>query len=280
MAISCAGCAPTGYAPRFNWKSAARTGRSPLSSATRFAAPLGLSGDGPGAASVFAGGVAYFDPRLAAAGARVILPRAGAAETLQAAGLSAAAPSEYDRHRLALGLADGSRDMTVGRSILLECGFDELHGVDWDKGCFLGQELTARTKYRGLIKKRLVPVSVDGPLPPRGTAVVDEGHEVGEIRSGAGKQALAMLRLEAVAECIAKGEEELLVRGRRGPDPTADPVVAGVVKRARIRGPRVEVSPWRGPSRPASSAGEGRSGAPGTSNQAGRRRTHRCARSS
>lgn len=172
-----------------------------------FAAPLGLSDGDPGAATVFAGGVAYFDPRLAAAGARVILPRAGAAETLQAAGLSAAAPSEYDRHRLALGLADGSRDMTVGRSILLECGFDELHGVDWDKGCFLGQELTARTKYRGLIKKRLVPVLVDGPLPPRGTAVVDEGHEVGEIRSGAGKQALAMLRLEAVAECIAKGEE-------------------------------------------------------------------------
>ena len=69
------------------------------------------------------------------------------------------------------------------KSILLESGFDELNGVDWQKGCYIGQELTARTKYRGLIKKRLMPVEVDGPAPAPGTIVTADGHEVGEMRS-------------------------------------------------------------------------------------------------
>ncbi|MBL8660510.1 MAG: folate-binding protein YgfZ [Rhodospirillales bacterium] len=165
---------------------------------------LGLAAADPGAATSFAGGVAYVDPRLAAAGARAILPRADAAARLEAAGLTAAPASAYDRHRIALGLADGSRDLEVERSILLECGFDELHGVDWDKGCFLGQELTARTKYRALIRKRLIPLSVEGPLPPPGTPVLRDGSEVGEIRSGIGDLALAMLRLEALSEVDAE----------------------------------------------------------------------------
>ena len=164
---------------------------------------LGLSAEDHGAATAFAGGVAYIDPRLAAAGARAILPRADAAERLTAAGFTEAPASAYEALRLDLGLADGSRDITVDRSILLECGFDELHGVDWDKGCFLGQELTARTKYRSLIKKRLVPVAIEGQLPPHGTPVMNGAREVGEIRSGAGDRALAMLRLEALAEAAA-----------------------------------------------------------------------------
>lgn len=171
------------------------------------AATLGLPGDDPGAATPFAGGVAYIDPRLAAAGARVILPRDGASQRLEAAGFAAEAAAVYDSHRIALGLADGSRDMTIERSILLECGFDELHGVDWEKGCFLGQELTARTKYRGLIKKRLVPVAVDGPLPAAGTPVLLDGHEVGDVRSGAGSGALVMLRLETLSGYAENGAD-------------------------------------------------------------------------
>ncbi len=159
---------------------------------------LGLPGDDPGAAAAFAGGVAYLDPRLAAAGARAVLPRAGAAKSLEEAGFVAVGAENYDRHRIALGLADGSRDMEIGRSILLECGFDELHGVDWSKGCFLGQELTARTKYRGLIRKRLLPVTVDGPLPAPRTPIMQGDREVGEVRSATGSTALAMLRLEVL----------------------------------------------------------------------------------
>jgi folate-binding protein YgfZ len=134
-------------------------------------------------------GFAVRDPRHPDAGWRVLSPGA----------LPVDATAEgYDLHRLALGLPDGSRDMEAEKSVLLEAGFDELHGVSWTKGCYMGQELTARTKYRGLVKRRLVPVGVDGPLPPRGTPVTRGGVEVGEMRSGRGDHGLALLRLEAL----------------------------------------------------------------------------------
>ena len=95
-----------------------------------------------------------------------------------------------------LGLPDGSRDMVVEKATLLESGFDELNGVDWDKGCYMGQELTARTKYRGLTKKRLMPVDIDGPVPPSGTPVMVDGKEAGEMRSARGGVGLALIRLE------------------------------------------------------------------------------------
>jgi folate-binding protein YgfZ len=112
-------------------------------------------------------------------------------------GLTEAPAGAYDALRLSLGVPDGSRDLPVEKALLLESGFDELHGVDWDKGCYMGQELTARTKYRGLVKRRLFPVKVNGPLPAPGTAIQRDGQEVGEIRSGSGDRALAMLRLDA-----------------------------------------------------------------------------------
>lgn len=131
------------------------------------------------------------DPRLAEAGWRALAPA-----PLPEAD---AAPADWDRHRLGLGLPDGSRDMAAEGSVLLEAGFDELRGVSWTKGCYMGQELTARTRYRGLLKRRLVPVSVDGPLPPRGTPVRSAGGaEVGEMRSGRDGLGMALLRLEAL----------------------------------------------------------------------------------
>ena len=79
--------------------------------------------------------------------------------------------SNYERLRLSLGLPNGSRDMEVEKATLLESGFEELNGVDFDKGCYLGQELTARTKYRGLVKKRLMPVRIYGDPPAPGTEI-------------------------------------------------------------------------------------------------------------
>jgi folate-binding protein YgfZ len=110
--------------------------------------------------------------------------------------------------RLEHGIPDGSRDLPLEKAILLEAGFDELNGVDWQKGCYIGQELTARTKYRGLIKKRLMPVRVDGPLPPPGTIVTLGEQEAGEMRSGQDGIALALLRLEAV-EAARAGDKVL-----------------------------------------------------------------------
>ena len=165
-------------------------------------AALGLP-DEPGAARQFAGGVVFVDPRLAALGARLIAPRETAAAALRAAGFAEADFAAYDRLRLAQGVPDGSRDLPLEKATLLEAGFDELNGVDWQKGCYVGQELTARTKYRGLIKKRLMPVRVEGALPAPGTPVTLGGQEAGEMRSGEDGIALALLRLDAVAAAEA-----------------------------------------------------------------------------
>jgi folate-binding protein YgfZ len=160
---------------------------------------LGLP-SGPGAARRFAWGLAFVDPRLTALGARCILPSATAPEVLADAGLVEADFEAYDHLRLSLGVPDGSHDLVLEKSILLESGFDELNGVDWEKGCYVGQELTARTKYRGLIKKRLMPVRIDGPAPPPGTIVSADGREVGEMRSSRNGLGLALLRTEPALE--------------------------------------------------------------------------------
>jgi hypothetical protein len=155
-------------------------------------AALGLPAQ-PGRAAPHAGGLAFVDPRLAEAGLRCWLPRDRARLDLPPAPAGA-----YEELRLSLGLPDGSRDLEIEKSILLENGFDELNGVDWRKGCYVGQELTARTHYRALIKKRLVPVAFAGAAPPPGTPVTAGAEPVGETRSAAGGRGLAMLRLEAL----------------------------------------------------------------------------------
>lgn len=152
--------------------------------------------DEAGAAAALGTGIAFVDPRLADAGIRAIVSAAEADALFAAMGFAKADTGTYDRLRLSLGLPDGSRDLEVEKSILLENGFDELNGIDWDKGCYMGQELTARTKYRGLIRKRLVPVEIEGPVPPAGTPIMLEGSEVGEMRSGAGDLGLALIRIE------------------------------------------------------------------------------------
>jgi folate-binding protein YgfZ len=165
----------------------------------RVLADLDLAAE-PGVARPFADGVVFADPRLAALGARCILARAAVPAALFAVGLGEAEFAVYDRLRLGLGVPDGSRDMIPEKSILLEAGFDELNGIDWGKGCYIGQELTARTRYRGLVKKRLMPVAIDGPLPAPGAAVTLGGREVGEMRSGRPGVGLALLRIEAALE--------------------------------------------------------------------------------
>ena len=143
--------------------------------------------DGPPPA-VSAGLIAA-DPRLEAAGWRILadppLP-----ETASAA--------DWDAHRMRLGLPDGSRDLEAEKTVLLEAGFDELNGISWTKGCYMGQELTARTRYRGLLKRRLVPVAISGPAPEPGTTVMSGDRDVGTMRSVAGSHGLAVLRLDAL----------------------------------------------------------------------------------
>jgi tRNA-modifying protein YgfZ len=128
------------------------------------------------------------DPRLPEAGFRLLAGAPCGTDPVEA----------WERHRIPLGLPE-PRDHEPEKTVLLEAGFDELGAIAWDKGCWMGQELTARTRYRGLVKRRLMPVAVTGALPPPGTPVLDAaGHEAGTVRSGIDQVALATLRLDAL----------------------------------------------------------------------------------
>ncbi|MCJ9427613.1 YgfZ/GcvT domain-containing protein [Kordiimonas marina] len=142
-------------------------------------------GDAPGK------GISTPDPRSADLGTRLVLP---AGETPDAEPM----PLEgYETKRLSLGVPDGSRDMKVDKYFWLETAAERLNGVSFTKGCFIGQELTARMKHRTTLKKLLVPVTVTGGAPEPDTAIVTaSGKDAGEIRTGAGDHALAYLRLE------------------------------------------------------------------------------------
>jgi folate-binding protein YgfZ len=153
-------------------------------------------GDEAGTATEFAGGSVFVDPRLAEMGLRALLPEDGGPRVLEANEFKPAPFEAWDMARILLGLPDGSRDLEVDKALLLENGFEELNGVDFNKGCYMGQELTARTKYRGLVKKRLMPVEVNGPVPAPGAILHLGEAEAGEMRSSCGKLGLALVRLE------------------------------------------------------------------------------------
>ena len=162
-------------------------------------APFGLAAAGD--VGRIDGALVLLDPRRAELGVRVIAP-AGSA-VLASNGFRPADWAEWDRARIRLAVPDGARDLIVDKSILLENGFDELHGVAWDKGCYMGQELTARTKYRGLVKKRLMPIRLSASGAVAGTLVErEDGTEAGELRSSSGDLALALIRLDAPRDAL------------------------------------------------------------------------------
>jgi hypothetical protein len=150
-----------------------------------------------GRAGTFAGGVCYVDPRYGGAGARTVLPRSAVAQ-LDAFGFERGDAADYDLHRLVCGLPDGSRDLIAEKSLPMENGFDPLHAIAWDKGCYVGQELTARMRYRGTAKRTLLPVEIDGAVPAPGTSILQDGKDAGEMRSARDGIGLALLRIDAL----------------------------------------------------------------------------------
>jgi folate-binding protein YgfZ len=173
---------------------------------TGIAAALDLAEE-RGAAREFGEGAIFVDPRHLRLGVRAIVTRS-ASSTFIARGFVEAPRRDYDRIRLPLGVPDGSRDLPVEHALPMENNFDEMQSIDWKKGCYIGQELTARMKYRALVKKRLVPVRIEGAAPPPGTTVTLAGDEAGEMRSAAGEVGLALLRIQKLEE--AEGRSAFL----------------------------------------------------------------------
>lgn len=106
----------------------------------------------------------------------------------------------WDDLRLRLGVPDGSRDMIPEKDTPLECRIDVFHGLSHEKGCYLGQEITARMYLRGLVKKQLIPLSwADGHTPPAFGEDLRQGDKlIGQMRSSRGQVGLALLRKDAL----------------------------------------------------------------------------------
>ncbi|AHC73933.1 glycine cleavage T protein [Candidatus Endolissoclinum faulkneri L5] len=163
-----------------------------------------------GAMSSFAEGFAFIDPRHINAGIRILSYKESKPNILKTTKLQVTDRESYERYRIALGLPDGTKDMEVKKTLLLEAGFEELGGVDFQKGCYIGQELTARTKYRGLVKRRLMPIKINGSIPNPGTKITLNGRGIGEVRSVIANRnsnklkgiGLAMIRIDSIKDAI------------------------------------------------------------------------------
>jgi tRNA-modifying protein YgfZ len=150
-------------------------------------------------------GLTYSDPRLAALGRRVILPPDLASEAAGDLGASLLGDDAYEAHRIALGVPRGGMDFIYGDAFPHDADMDQLGGVDFDKGCFVGQEVVSRVEHRGSARTRVVPVAFDEHAAEPGTDVTAGNKTIGMMGSSAGRQGLALLRLDRVEEAQAAG---------------------------------------------------------------------------
>lgn len=128
----------------------------------------------------------YRDPRHTEMGYRSVIRPEGTADDFAA----------WDTHRIKRAVPDGSRDMEIGSATLIECGLDKLNAVSFEKGCYIGQELTARMKHRGLAKKHLYSLRLEEPYPEPFSDLVVEGKRIGQYRSRCGSLGLALIKDE------------------------------------------------------------------------------------
>jgi folate-binding protein YgfZ len=151
-------------------------------------------------------GLSYADPRLPALGFRVMLPPHLAAQAAAELGATFVDAGPYEAHRITLGVPQGGLDFSYGDAFPHETDMDQLGGVDFTKGCYVGQEVVSRMEHRGTARTRAVPVRYDGAAPAAGAAVTAGDRQVGTMGSTAAGRALALLRLDRVAEAMSRGE--------------------------------------------------------------------------
>jgi folate-binding protein YgfZ len=165
---------------------------------------LGVMGlwDGSGATEY---GLLYADPRLPALGQRLMLPPHLAKEAAADLGAQLLEAAAYDAHRIALGVPRGGLDFIYGDAFPHETDMDQLAGVDFDKGCYVGQEVVSRMEHRGTARSRIVPIAAEGFAPDGGIPVMAGDKQVGITGSHAGNRGLAMLRLDRVGDARAAG---------------------------------------------------------------------------
>jgi folate-binding protein YgfZ len=156
-------------------------------------------------------GLSYADPRIAALGSRCMLPPHLIADAAADLGATPVEAGEYDAHRIALGAPRGGLDFHYGDAFPHEADMDQLNGVDFQKGCYVGQEVVSRVEHRGTARKRVVPVAFEDFAPEAGVRVMVGDVEAGVMGSSARGRGLAMLHLGRIGDALAAGQ--LIVSG-------------------------------------------------------------------
>jgi folate-binding protein YgfZ len=148
--------------------------------------------------AVQVGTVGVPDPRVATMGARFIAPPGAACDM-----------TAYGARRIALGLADSVADLGSGEFYPHEANLDQLNGVSFTKGCYVGQEVVSRMEHRGSARSRILPVECQGPALAKGSEIVGGDRPLGTMLSSVGRKALAILRLDRLKEALDAGQRPM-----------------------------------------------------------------------
>jgi folate-binding protein YgfZ len=148
-------------------------------------------------------GVVAADPRLAALGWRAVMP---ASADPSAGGAAEAGAAEYQARRIGLGVPEGGTDFPFGDAFPHDADMDDLGGLDFRKGCYVGQEIVSRMQHRGTARRRAIPIAAAAPLPPPGTAIEAGGRPLGTVGSSSGPHGIGLVRLDRAKRALDAGQ--------------------------------------------------------------------------
>jgi folate-binding protein YgfZ len=150
-------------------------------------------------------GLVYPDPRLPALGFRVILPPGVANEAAADLGAALTDADAYEVHRIAHGVPRGGTDFIYGDAFPHDTDMDQLHGVDFEKGCYVGQEVVSRMEHRGIARNRIVSVLCPNGAPDAGAPVMAGDKTIGMMGSSVRGRGIALVRLDRVGDALKAG---------------------------------------------------------------------------
>lgn len=150
--------------------------------------------------------LAFVDPRNDGLGYRILIPENLKQKLSDLIGAQLVDAAEYEAHRIALGVPRGGLDFMYSDAFPHETNMDRLAGVDFDKGCYVGQEVVSRMQHRGTARTRSVKVLLDGASPEPGATILAGDKPVGTIGSTAGGKGVALVRIDRVAEALDAGQ--------------------------------------------------------------------------
>jgi folate-binding protein YgfZ len=150
--------------------------------------------------------LAFADPRNDGLGTRILIPEDLKQKLSDLIGAELVDATDYEAHRIALGVPRGGLDFMYSDAFPHETNMDRLAGVDFDKGCYVGQEVVSRMQHRGTARTRSVKVLLDGPSPEAGVSVMAGDKQVGTMGSSTQGKGIALVRIDRVADALDAGQ--------------------------------------------------------------------------